>query len=319
MKLTTVMYHYVRDLKNSRYPEIKGLDVGAFRYQLAHLKKHYTVLTIEEVIGALETGSNLPPDAALLTFDDAYLDHYRYVFPLLDEHGLQGSFYPSARSVLERSVLEVNKIHYLLASGVAAGELVRDIFGLLDARRAEWGLETNEVYYQKLAVPNRFDTAEVVFIKRLLQRELPGPLRKDLADTLLQKHIGISEAVLHEELYASFEQLGLMHRRGMHIGVHGYDHFWLGYLTRPEVESEIDKSLAFLAKLRGAALPWTMAYPFGNYSETVIDVVREKGCSLAFSTEPEVAELTPETRFRVPRLDTNDFPKGERPIEERDV
>ena len=307
----TVMYHYVRDLQNSRYPEIKGLDIGAFRYQLRYLKKHYTILSVEAVVDALEGGGDLPPNAALLTFDDAYLDHYRYVFPLLDEHGLQGSFYPSARSVLEKSVLEVNKIHYLLASGVAAAELVRDIFGLLDARRAEWGLEGNEVYYKKLAVPNRFDTAEVVFLKRLLQRELKEPLRKELADTLLGKHIGISEAVLHEELYASFGQLQLMHRHGMHIGVHGYDHFWLGYLTRPEVEQEVDKSLAFLEKLKGAALPWTMAYPFGNYSETVIDVVREKGCSLAFSTEPEVAELTPTTRFCVPRLDTNDFPKGD--------
>ncbi len=304
------MYHYVRDLRNSRYPDVKGLDVGAFRYQLGYLNKHYTVLTIEEVVGALETGGDLPPNAALLTFDDAYLDHYRYVFPLLDDHNLQGSFYPSARSVLERSVLEVNKIHYLLASGVAADDLVRDIFGLLDARRAEYGLKSNDFYYQKLAHPNRFDTAEVVFIKRLLQRELGGPLRKDLADTLLQKHIGISEAVLHEELYASFEQLGVMHRHGMHIGVHGYDHFWLGYLTRPEVEHEVEQSLGFLEKLKGAALPWTMAYPFGNYSDTVIDVVREKGCSLAFTTEPEVAKLTPKNRFTVPRLDTNDFPKG---------
>ena len=305
------MYHYVRDLQHSRYPEIKGLDIGAFRYQLRYLKKQYTILTIEEVVGALEGGGDLPANAALLTFDDAYLDHYRYVFPLLDEHGLQGSFYPSARSVLERSVLEVNKIHYLLASGVAASDLVQDIFGLLDARRAEYGLEPNDFYYRKLAVANRFDTAEVVFIKRLLQRELPEVLRKDLADTLLRKHIGISEAVLHEELYASFEQLKVMHRHGMHIGVHGYDHFWLGYLTRPEVEHEVDKSLAFLENLKGAALPWTMAYPFGNYSDTVIDVVRAKGCSLAFSTEPQIATLTPTSRFTVPRFDTNDFPKGD--------
>ena len=309
MRLTTVMYHYVRDLQHSRYPGIKGLDIGAFAYQLKYLKTHYTVLTVEEVVDALGAGGDLPPNAALLTFDDAYLDHYRYVFPLLDEYGLQGSFYPSARSVLEKSVLEVNKIHYLLASGVAARELLRDIFALLDARRADWGLEPNDFYYKKLAVANRFDTAEVVFIKRLLQRELPGPLRKELADTLLHKHIGISEAVLHEELYASFAQLQLMHRRKMHIGVHGYDHFWLGYLTKPEVENEIDKSLAFLEKLRGAALPWTMAYPFGNYSETVIEVVRDKGCSLAFTTEPEVATLSLESRFAVSRFDTNDFPK----------
>lgn len=305
------MYHYVRDLQHSRYPGIKGLDIRAFRYQLAHFKKRYTFLSVEEVLAALDGNNTLPDDGLLLTFDDAYLDHYRYVFPLLDELGVQGLFYPSARSVLERSVLEVNKIHYLLASGVEASVLVEDIFGLLDHYRREYGLESNDFYYRKLALPNRFDTGEVVFIKRLLQRELGTPLRTEIADTLLQKHIGISEAVLHEELYASFDQLALMHRQGMHIGVHGYDHFWLGYLSAPEVEREVDKSLAFLRELRGGDEPWTMAYPFGNYSDTVVEVVRQKGCSLAFTTEPEIAELTPESRFTVPRFDTNDFPKSE--------
>lgn len=33
-KLFVVMYHYTRDLKHSRYPEIKGLDVSLFREQL---------------------------------------------------------------------------------------------------------------------------------------------------------------------------------------------------------------------------------------------------------------------------------------------
>ena len=32
--LTIVMYHYVRDLKNSRYPDIKGLDVSLFKEQI---------------------------------------------------------------------------------------------------------------------------------------------------------------------------------------------------------------------------------------------------------------------------------------------
>ncbi|MGV8982708.1 hypothetical protein [Clostridium sp.] len=33
-KVSIVMYHYVRDLKNSRYPEIKGLDYNLFKNQI---------------------------------------------------------------------------------------------------------------------------------------------------------------------------------------------------------------------------------------------------------------------------------------------
>ena len=33
-KLLISMYHYTRDLKHSRYPEIKGLDAELFRKQM---------------------------------------------------------------------------------------------------------------------------------------------------------------------------------------------------------------------------------------------------------------------------------------------
>ena len=39
-----IMYHYVRDLKNSEYPTIKGLDKELFEKQLAYLLEHYTCL-----------------------------------------------------------------------------------------------------------------------------------------------------------------------------------------------------------------------------------------------------------------------------------
>jgi len=32
--LTIVMYHYVRELKHSRYPEIKGLAIDDFKEQI---------------------------------------------------------------------------------------------------------------------------------------------------------------------------------------------------------------------------------------------------------------------------------------------
>lgn len=37
-KLTVVMYHYVRDLQNSRYPQIKGCDVRLFKEQIKFLQ-----------------------------------------------------------------------------------------------------------------------------------------------------------------------------------------------------------------------------------------------------------------------------------------
>lgn len=49
-KVYIVMYHYVRDLKNSRYPGIKGLDYELFKDQIAYFAKKFHVITMEEVI-----------------------------------------------------------------------------------------------------------------------------------------------------------------------------------------------------------------------------------------------------------------------------
>ena len=38
--VSIVMYHYIRDLKNSRYPEIKGLDYDLFKEQIAFFQYH---------------------------------------------------------------------------------------------------------------------------------------------------------------------------------------------------------------------------------------------------------------------------------------
>ena len=66
------MYHYVRDLKAGRYPEIKELDYQLFKEQIQWLKKNLGIIKIEYLI------------AALPTFDDAYIDNYMYIFQILD-------------------------------------------------------------------------------------------------------------------------------------------------------------------------------------------------------------------------------------------
>jgi len=51
----------------------------------------------------------LPKNAAMLTFDDGYVDHFTQVLPILDQAGISGSFFPPAKCILERKVLDVIK------------------------------------------------------------------------------------------------------------------------------------------------------------------------------------------------------------------
>ena len=309
--LTIIMYHYVRDLKNSRFPGIKGLDLDLFREQIQYLRKHYHIITMEEVIHSIDNQVKIPRKSVLLTFDDAYSDHYMNVFPILDNYQLQGSFYTPSKAITENTVLDVNKIHFILASAQDKSDIVTDLKYLLKAYKKEYQLQDFDYYYKKLTCVDNYDTEEVIFIKRLLQVELTEELRIKITDTLFEKYVGMSETSFSRELYMNEEQLKHMLRSGQHIGNHGYNHYWWNSLTKAEMREELDLSIAFLNKIGVDMNNWTACYPYGSYDDQSIEMLQERGCKLALTTEVDIATTNKSTRFVMPRLDTNDIPKGQ--------
>lgn len=315
-KLTVIMYHYVRDLKNSRYPGIKGLQTELFKEQIGYLKKHYNFVKIEEVIEAFNAGraDMLPKHPVLLTFDDAYVDHFNTVFPILEQNHIQGCFYAPVKAVTEHTVLDVNKIHFILASTPEEKlpNLINEIKILLDKYREEYNLASFEEYYKELAIVNRFDSAEVIFVKRLLQVKLDENLRKIVTDILFQKIVGMDEAAFSHELYMNKDQIKCMIDCGMHFGSHGYDHYWLNSLSKEKQEFEIKKSIEFIKEVGGDSYNWTICYPYGAHDDRTIELLKENGCKLGLTTRVDLADPTENSGnliYKLPRLDTNDIPK----------
>ncbi len=308
-KATIVTYHYVRNLKSSRYPAIKGLEVEHFKEQLRYILKYYKVIRAEELIEAVKKSKELPSNSLLLTFDDGYKDHYEYVFPILDKLGIQGSFFPPAKVVLEHSVLDVNKIQFILASVADKLKLIEEIFSILDGFRPDYSLEENQYYFQNLAVPGRFDEKEVVFIKKMLQKELPEKLRKKIINKLFSKYISENEESFSRDLYMSIDQLKYMKKKGMHIGSHGYNHYWLNVLDEDVQAREIDSSLKFLKEMGCDLDNWVMCYPYGAYNDSLLNLLHKKGCVFGLTTKIGIADLDKDNPLLLPRLDTNDLPK----------
>lgn len=307
--VSIIMYHFVRDLKHSRYPEIKGLPIDLFKEQLKYIMKYYHIISMEELVSSVKSDNQLSRNSLLLTFDDAYIDQFLNVFPILDELSIQGSFFPPAKAILEHEVLDVNKIHFILASVPDKLKLVGEIFSMLNEFRDEYSLEDNQYYFKKLAIADRFDTKEVIFVKRMLQRELPEKLRGEIVNRLFNKYVTENEEAFSRELYMNIDQLKCMKRNGMYIGSHGYDHYWLNTLDRDAQEREIDLSLKFLQKIGGDLNDWVICYPYGAWNNTLLSIIKRRGCKVGLSTNVGIADMNTDNPFILPRLDTNDLPK----------
>lgn len=306
-RLYIVMYHYTRDLAHSRYPRIKGLDIKMFRKQIEFFKNNFSVVTMEEVIAASKGQVVLPENALLCTFDDGYVDNYTYALPILEEEKIQGSFFIPGKTFATHQLLDVNKIHYILASA-NMDKLLPDIFERMNFYRGtEFSYPSNDELFAKYAQANRFDTKETIFVKRILQTVLPEQVRSGIASDLFERYVGVTEEQMAYELYMTKEQIRTMKQHGMFIGIHGYDHYWLGNLTEDQMKADISKALEVMDEFIDLK-EWVMNYPYGNYNSKVTEYIKSKGAYIGLTTEVRVADLEKDSLMELPRLDCNDFP-----------
>jgi peptidoglycan/xylan/chitin deacetylase (PgdA/CDA1 family) len=305
VSVAIVMYHYVRPIADSPWPGVKGREVEEFRGQLAWLRRHRTPVSMEDVVAAATAGAELPPDAALLTFDDGLRDHHAHVLPALVEAGVPAAFFPPSGPLTEPRVLDVHRIQFVLAAGADPDVLADE----LDAAIAARGLGDVTVLRERFAHPSRWDPAETVYVKRVLQRGLPAAARRELTGDLFARFVAADEAGFAAELYCGPAELRELVEAGMHLGSHTHSHGWLTDLDADGVRDELTRSLA---PLREAGVDttagWTLSYPYGGHDDTTVAVARELGCTVAVTIEVREAVPGADDALRLPRLNTNDLP-----------
>lgn len=306
-KLYVSMYHYTRELKHSRYPEIRGLDDLQFRHQIEFMKDNFNIVTMEQVIDSVTSGDELPDKALLLTFDDGYVDNYLYAFPILEEYGVQGTFFIPGKTFTTHQLLDVNKVHYIVASA-DKNQLVDDVKRQMEYYRGlEYDFPSTAELWSEYAKPFRYDSAETIFVKRMLQTALPEKLRNQISSNLFEKYVGVSEEQLAYELYMTREQIRTLKRHGMHIGLHGFDHYWLANLPEDEMKRDVDSALEALDEFIDRK-QWGMCYPYGSSNDAVCSYIEGLGAQVAFTTAIGIADLAKMSPLELPRLDCNDFP-----------
>ena len=126
---------------------------------------------------------------------------------------------------------------------------------------------------------------------------------------MFQDIVGLSAAELSSELYMSVEEVRELVRNGMYVGSHGSMHYWLDKTTPEEQEKDIKQSLEFLDRVGASTKYWVMCYPYGAYNDDTLKLLKSFDAGLGVTTEDRVANLTSDNPFKLPRLDTNDFPQ----------
>jgi len=299
------MYHYVRNIKKSKFPNLKGLEFSDFRKQIIYLKKNFNILSNNQFIEILNSRKIPKKKSILLTFDDGYRDHFEYVFPFLKKQDVSAIFYPPIMCIKNKVVLDVNKIHFILAKEENRDKILNLIFlyvkKILNKNPQQIGIE-------KINLLSRYDDKKTILIKILLQHHLPLPYRKKIVDKIFKHIVNYSEEEFSKILYMNKNNIQELYKNNFSIGSHGYNHYWWKKINKNEQEMEIKKSINYFKKIKVFDKNFSVCYPYGSYNLQTLNLLKKYKIKFAVTTRVgSVNKKNIKKVYELPRFDTNDF------------
>jgi len=300
-----VMYHYVREIKKSKFQNLKGLEFKDFKKQINFFIKHFNIISHNDLVEILQTKKIPKKKSILLTFDDGYIDHWKYVFPYLREKKITGNFYPPVQVIKNNKVLDVNKIHFILEKELDRKKILKSIFKYTNKYLNK---DENSLNLNKIETKNRYDDKETVIIKRLLQSHLPLKIREKITNKLFNEIVSHSEESFSKKLYMDTKNMKEMFSNKMSFGSHGNNHYWWENLSNHDQERELKTSINFFKSIKVYDSNFSVCYPYGSYNLNTIKMIKKNNIKFALTTR--VGSLNKKNiryNFELPRHDTNDF------------
>jgi len=97
-KAVILMYHDIDDVAGNMAGE--NISMKYFKKQVSYLKKHFTILTLGQLVDVIKDKNSKIKRAVVLTFDDGYISFKEKAYPFLKEENIKVTLFP-AKTFLE--------------------------------------------------------------------------------------------------------------------------------------------------------------------------------------------------------------------------
>lgn len=269
--LTVVMFHRTLDPADPRWRSCDPdytVSVDVLRRSLAFFRRHYHVVSLQQVLEARRGAAPLPPRALLITFDDGWADNADFALPELQRAGLPALMFVVADAVgrrqpfFQEQVIAAWRGGRLRAAALAEALAGHGIAGLPRE-------ETVEALRAALAALERLDPA--------------------VRAALLAPHAGaLDDGLRHMVEVADLHRL---QQGGVALGLHGKTHT---PMTRAaDLDAELAGARAALAGRLGQAGAESMSFPHGLYDDAIAARARAAGYELVFTSVPVLNPARP--------------------------
>lgn len=262
-RLLVVTYHGIYD-----DPRLAGMlpdtfvHVEAMARQLREIKKHYRLISPDDLLQAIDGGTRLPLHAALVTFDDGYESFFRLAEPVLRSLGIRAIVFVPTRAVEERQPFWFDLVWYSVRQ--ADRENLSWLEGRLGLQRAPAG--------QCLAALKR----------------MPPEERSEIVQEIKTRVSAVQQA--EQDVISMFypltvEQMRELVARGTTFGGHTHTHTILSSMADHVAEADIKENKTRLERIVKRPVDF-FAYPNGGIEDFAAQhkaILRRSGYKAAFS------------------------------------
>lgn len=251
-----LLYHGVIDqLPPEQTLNAEGLHLSAERFarQIAYLKRHYRIVSLEEAIEGLQGLKALPDYAVVITFDDGYLNNYEHAWPILQRHQAPATFFITTSFVSSRELLWLDQLEYMIHASSQRAMTLEAGEGPVDFSLASDSAKRHALYQLKRALKRMPETMRVQRYREIQQQlGVPATSREGyFCNPLMWDHL---KEMAGSEL--------------VEIGSHAVHHTNLDTLDPEQMSMEVVQSKVVLEERLGRRID-AFAYPGGAYNERI--------------------------------------------------
>ena len=312
-KAIILMYHSISE------PDIDPWELTVspsnFEQQLQVLQNSFKISSVTDIALSLRKGG-VKNTAVALTFDDGYRDNFQIALPLLEKYNIPATFFLTNNFGEEKIYWWDRLANLILRTPMLPVNL--DMAIKEEIINFSIGEETVlneylEQLHRQWVVPATPPTKRGILYYRLWH--MMQPLPPDEIENILQQIKNwtekTEEIMSPHTLLITKEQLRkLANHQLIDIGIHTANHVALGCHSAEIQENEILQNQKQLEVILNKKID-TIAYPYGQYNTTTLNIVEKTGLQAGLSVEYNVVYNTSNPfalgRFQVKNWNAEQF------------
>lgn len=248
------------------------VEPETFARQMAFLRRHFRVLSLDELSELFRSGRPLPSRSCIVTFDDGWFDNFEHALPVLRKEQIPAVVFVATGYIGGNDCFWQERLTRRLCLAVRHGGAPLEFANKCVGR----SLEGMSATAQRLVVREAVNAWKD-------RRDDIHAIEQSLLEVLRAAQVPFDS--LGDDRFMTWQEVtALTQGSRVTIGSHGCSHTPLTALGESQAEQELQRAREQIASIVGAPTT-SIAYPNGNFNDKLLTAVRACGYQLGFTTE----------------------------------